>query len=261
MKKSLLFEALKVIVVFGLIWLIATYLPFFKSDKGGSVSHEKEEEIGDYIVAQIEKDSSFQVYKNAIVDSAIDIIEARLTDSTVKRNYNYQIIVFDNKMVNAFSIPGGYILVSKGLLNFVDSPEELAGVLAHEMGHIEKQHIIKKIIKEFGLAILTKGDRYALGEVSKTLTSTGFDRKQEKEADNYAFELLEKTNINPHVMASFFRRIIKPNDESEEKLDFLSTHPNSTARMRAALEYTVKPSFREKKINIDWNKVKASLKK
>ena len=95
-------------------------------------------------------------------------------DST---DYNYKIYVVDNPQINAFALPGGYIIVLRGLLEFTETPVELSAIIAHEMGHIEKKHIVKKLIRQFGIAILTSGDRQILQALSSTIISTGFDRE------------------------------------------------------------------------------------
>jgi beta-barrel assembly-enhancing protease len=178
-------------------------------------------------------------------------------------DFNYHFRVLNNSQINAFTLPGGNIFIYSGLIKYTQSPEELAAVIAHEIGHAEKRHVIIKLEKEFGLAvlfsILTGNNGTILTEISRTATSAVFDRKQESEADAYAFQLLEKSGIDPLAFATLFRRI---NDEQgTNSLDFaiLRTHPDNNSRIKAAMEYKTEESFKSKPFNIDWKKIKTSL--
>lgn len=105
----------------------------------------------------------------------------------------------------------GEVYINRGLISFCDSPEQLAAVLAHEIGHVEKRHTISKLIKEFGIGLLftiiSGGDPFLLTDLFHTTVSTAFDRSYEKEADQFALNLLEEAKISPTAMASFFRKL------------------------------------------------------
>src|SRR5690606_24136018 len=120
------------------------------------------------------------------------------------------IVVGRNESVNAFALPGGNIVILSGLLEFSENPEEVAAVLAHEMAHVEKRHVVDRLLKEFGMqvvfGVLTGGDLVVLSEISRTVTSTFFDRRQEEEADEFALELLHRCNISPRALGTLFRR-------------------------------------------------------
>lgn len=165
--------------------------------------------------------------------------------------------------MNAFTIPGGNIYVFKGLISFCDSPEQLAAVLAHEMGHVEKRHTVDRLVREFGLSILfsimTGGDSVLLSDVYQTLISTGFSRSQEKEADQFALELLEDANISPKSIASFFRKLNRENLAYNEKIELIMTHPHNNARIKASLAYEVDVDFKEIPLDLNWEKIKRAL--
>lgn len=267
MKKSILFDLFKLIALFGLIWAGFTFFPIFTLDKNDfELSVEKEEKLGKLIVEDIlENDGKTKLLNNPKVDSAMAIITKRLVENIGLTDYEYKIKVIDSPEINAFTLPGGNIFVYSGLLEFSEHPEEVAAVLSHEIGHAEKKHVIQKLAKELGLTILfsaiTGGDRVILGEISRTAASTVFDRGQEKEADDYSFSLMEKAKINPVALATFFRRINAKGGSYNENLELLMTHPNNNSRIKAALEYKVASGFKIKEFDIDWQAVKASLKK
>jgi predicted Zn-dependent protease len=199
------------------------------------------------------------------LDDAMATISDRLLRGLQGSKYYYKFIVVDTETVNAYTLPGGTIIVFSGLIEFAKSPEELAAVLAHEIGHAERNHVTKKLIKQVGLEVLmgssSGGDTLLLSELVKTMASMVFDRRQEQEADEFAMELLLKTKINPRVIASFFRRARENQSSLEAELEMLSNHPETGSRIRAALQYSVPPDTKFEAFEIDWERVKKSLVK
>ena len=265
MKRSIIIELGVLLIIFTAIWAVLVYVPIFpeKINFDIDIPIEKEEKLGDLLAKIIL--SSDNELNSSKVDSAIFIIQNRLIDAVGVTDYDYKIRVIDNPAVNAFAIPGGNIFIFSGLIEFIETPEELAAILAHEIGHVENRHVVKKLAKELGLNILftiiTGNDNIILKEISKTATSTIFDRKQEREADKYAMELLVNSNINPKVIASFFLKISREKGSIDEKLEFLMTHPHNNSRIKASLEYKIPDDFEEKSIGIEWEKVKEAVKR
>ncbi|MCH8319106.1 MAG: M48 family metallopeptidase, partial [Bacteroidetes bacterium] len=134
---------------------------------------------------------------------------------------------------------------------------------AHEIGHVEHRHVVTKLIKEFGLtllfSVLTGGDAVVLSEIGKTTISTVFDRKQEKEADLYALDMLTKSNISPQSLAAFFRRLKREKGSYNENLEIFMTHPHVNSRIKSSIEYKVPEDFESIDFDIDWEKVKKSI--
>lgn len=147
--------------------------------------------------------------------------------------YKYEII-HDDKTVNAFCTPGGYIYVYTGLLKFVDNEATLAGVLGHEIAHAERRHATKRITKAYGVQILLA---IALGEQPSQvaeITANLFaglallanSRSDETESDEYSFKYLQSTEYYPGGIKFFFEKIQQEHGRrggSFERL--LSTHP------------------------------------
>jgi Zn-dependent protease with chaperone function len=152
--------------------------------------------------------------------------------------HHYRWFVANKKEINAFASPGGIVVVNTGLLRAISSPEELAGVLAHEIAHAELRHSLKGMAKSLGLrtlAALILGDYggTALAEGMKKLAELGFSREAEREADQEGLRRLAAARIDPQGMVRFFALL-----EKERQLtppQFLSTHPSNAERI-AALE-------------------------
>lgn len=219
-----------------------------------------EEKLSEAVESSIISDEN-SIIKNDSVENAIALISSRLLNSIDNSNYNYQFTIIDNTDVNAFTIPGAKIFICKGLISFADSPEEVAAVLAHEIGHAEKRHVVNKIAKELGLGIIftliTGGDPSIVTEIIRLVASTGFDREQEKEADEFALQLLEKSGIHPKHMESFFKKINELNDVNMPEL--FMTHPDSDKRAEKAASYKISDDFKEHSFNMDWESIKAQL--
>lgn len=259
MNQKLLRDLLLLLLLFGAIWMVLAKTSLLPK-KTSVISVEKEERIGEkYTDFLFDKDPTFNKYVDSQIDSIIHIVTDTLIIALGETEYDYHFYVFDHNMINAFTLPGGNVLISKGLLEHVETAEELAAVIAHEMGHVENRDVISKLIKELSIQILTSGDTYVLGEVTKIATSTSYDRKQEREADEFALKLLEQANIEPRVMATFFRRLLEEYKDIPEELEFLSTHPNLSNRIKEVLEYTPTEGFIPDTLDINWNDVKTML--
>ncbi len=268
MRKSIVRDLLILVGIFAVLWIGFSYLPFFKSSSDASMlSIANEEKLGKIISDAIEHDPTTTVYSDPTVDSAVGIIKSRLVSNIGLTEYDYHIKVIESPVINAFTIPGGNIYVYSGLVDFCESPEELAAILSHEIGHAEKRHVVSKLGKELGLSILfsviSGGDGVMISEIGRTALSTVFDRGQEKEADDFSFALMEKAKLNPKSMSAFMRRLREKYASVEkysEKMEWLSTHPNTSSRIKSALEYKTAPGFKEQPFSMDWKRVKESLK-
>lgn len=269
MSKSTIRDLVILIAIFAVLWIGFSYLPFSKSSFNGAsaISFENEEKLGKILAEELEKAPHIKICSNPALDSAVGIIKSRLVANIGLTEYDFHIKVIENNTINAFTIPGGNLYIYSGLIEFCETPEELAAVLAHEMGHAEKRHVVSKLIKELGISILFSvtggGDAVMISEIGRTALSTVFDRGQEKEADDFSFSLMEKSKLNPKSMSSFMRRLREKNaaiEKYSDNMEWLMTHPNINSRIKAALEYKTAPGFIAQPFLMDWKRVKDSLK-
>lgn len=170
------------------------------------------------------------------------VVEKVLNSPEVKKRgvYPYQVeIIHDDKTINAFCTPGGYIYVYTGLLKFLDNEASLAGVLGHEIGHAELRHATKRITAAYGvqiaLAVALGQNPGMLEQIAANLfTNLGFlknSRDDEMESDNVSMTYLRSTEYYPGAIRYFFDKINgsgKGRASDLEKL-FL-THPPSNER-------------------------------
>lgn len=260
MKEKLFRDVFILCIIFGGIWAAFTYIPWFPEDVSVDFPIEKEKQLGDMVLEQmLGDDPSCQPIKNPSLDSAIWVISNRLLDSIGLTEYDYNIIVVRKSSVNAFALPGGHIVVHAGLIEFSENPEEVAAVLAHEMAHVEKRHVIDRLVKELGITVifgvLTGGDAVILSEISKTVTSSYFSRRQEEEADDFALDLLHRCDISPRALGTLFRRM----NRSHAELELLMSHPATNSRIKTSFEYELEEGFENRPFDLDWQAVKETL--
>jgi Zn-dependent protease with chaperone function len=139
--------------------------------------------------------------------------------------------VVDLPMTNAFALPGGTIVIFDPLIEEAEGADEVAGVLAHEIAHIEKRHVTQALIRHYGVGLLLAGLGGTTGGNVDLFASAGHSRAAETEADTTAISMLRRAGINPSATAAFFKRVAGKN-EPEGALSYLSSHPVSAERRR-----------------------------
>lgn len=264
MGEKLVRDIVILVLIFGAIW--AGFAYFSKDWKTPSIeiSREQEQKLGDIMAKKVvltQWENITAQYPK--VDSAYRIIYGRLLNQVPLPAYNYRFYILRDTTINAFTIAGGHIFVFEGLIKFCESPEELAAVLAHEIGHAEKKHITKKLAKELGIeavgTILGGGDDNVIKEAGKLVLSKRFDREYEKQADHFAIDLLEKAGISPYKLASFFRKLNEAGLAYDDDLEFMMTHPHNDSRIKDILGHQPAAGFNEKPFVMDWKDIQQSL--
>ncbi len=177
--------------------------------------------------------SQLKLLESGAAHDAVQQIGQRLTQGS---RYSYEFHVVDDDTLNAFALPGGVVVVHDGLINATHRPEELAGVLAHEVQHVELRHSLKGLVKNAGLTVLwawLTGDvgSTLAGQAARQLTSLKFSRDAETQADHHGFDTLVAKGIDPAGMPAFFK--IMADKAADAPVAFMSTHPLSTEREAA----------------------------
>ena len=142
-------------------------------------------------------------------------------------------IIADDKTLNAFCTPGGYIYVYTGLIKFLDAEHELAGVMGHEIAHAALRHSTRQMTQAYGIAALSsiitgKSSPGLIEQIAQGLLSLKFSRNHETEADHYSVVYLCGTDYDAAGAAGFFKKIAEKGGSVPE---FLSTHPDPGNRI------------------------------
>ncbi len=206
------------------------------------------------------------VLKEGHAVSAVQEMTQRLTDKISHNPYKFQVSVVQSAVVNAFALPGGYVVVYTGLIKKAESGEEVAGVLSHELNHVLQRHGLARMVKMLGLAAVVSivvGDQQGLiglaKELGLNLVTLKFGREQETEADLTGIRLLSDARIAPEGMIGFFERL---SDKDKARVELFSTHPMSAARAeRLKAELAALPTRSSQPFTFDWKTVQDSLAK
>lgn len=209
-----------------------------------------EENIGRTITRSM--DEGFGRCTSADGKKALEKMTARLSASPMIRDVKFRIEVVDNGQVNAVALPGGNIRIFRGLLRDAAGPDEVAGVLAHEMGHVAERHVMEGLIEQVGMAALAEMLTGGGGEIAAVLTRFRYSKEKEQQADEFAVALMQDRQIDAAPLAGFFDRLaVIEKDASSKKTDpqetaedgpgfmketwddiagFFRTHPDSVSR-------------------------------
>jgi beta-barrel assembly-enhancing protease len=241
--KRIFIELFVLLAIGGLLWVAFAF--FVKlPEKPVLLSAVNEKAIGERYTNAILSISGFEKVNNLFVDAIIDTTIQRISQAQENPKYSYDIVLIDNEMINAFALPGGYIIITKGLVDFCDTADELIAVICHEVGHIENRHVVTRLVKDIGLDLLTSGDTFVVGEIAKAILSSGYNRKQEEEADEFACQLLSSLGLEPRTLASFFRRLKDKGLEGPlGQFEMVSSHPNFDSRIKSVLSFKVPHNF------------------
>lgn len=262
MIKKILFQGFLLIGLLALIWFGLSRIDFMKWFDIEQTTINTEEKLGDMLWESIEK--SEKIVRNDSILNGVDSLVGHLLDKNDISRKKIKVHVIEKAEVNAFAFPGNHLVVYTGLINECRNETELAGVLAHEIAHIEKRHVMEKLVREIGLAAILSiagGDVGMIGEVLRTLTSSAYDRSLETEADLTAADYLIKAKMSPEPFAELMFRLAAGTD-MPDALYWVSTHPESEERAKAILTYSKKhqvkpiPVLRESQ----WTAMKNAVK-
>ena len=224
-----------------------------------------EESLGDAVVDDIARifgaitDGEVKRCETADGRLALDILTGLLVNQ-VKSPYRFEVIVLDVDMVNALAAPGGRIVIFKKLLTEAKSQDEVAGILAHEMGHVISRHPTEAVARSMGISlvfnVLIGGlGSGATGAVGQALVSSAYSRDAERDSDLIALNILSGAQISPKGFADFFGRTAKEEGGAMRAMSFISSHPPTNERAKAARNATpanVQPALSD----TNWNALK-----
>ena len=201
---------LVVVAVLGIPVLALTNVPWITAGIAGRIPADWEISLGASTFSQYESE-------NVLVDppAALEHLDALiepLIAAAPSDRYEFHVSIAHDSEVNAFALPGGYIVINSGLILAADDADEVLGVLSHEMAHVTEQHGLRMIIGASGAFVLVQalfadvsGLLAIVVNAAPLLISQSYSRGFESEADEKGFELLDGAGIDPRGMVSFFR--------------------------------------------------------
>ena len=247
------------------IFFLTFTLPRLAGPLAENIPMEWEEELGEQVVGLLTE--IFATETNSCTNLEGIAALRKLTDrlnKTVDTQYEFKVRVMRSKIVNAFAAPGGHIVILSGLIKKAETSDEVAGVLAHEMGHVIKRHPTKALIHAQGWSLLlsaltgfsTSNDNLASG-IALNLATSSYSRKNEAEADSVAKGILIKARINKSGLLTFFERLrLEAKPESTGIFRYFATHPSLKDRINAIRSKSneeYEPALKKK----EWNALQA----
>lgn len=203
-------------------------------------STDKEVQMGQAIAKQVEKE--YKLADDPLIQKRVEEIGKKIASVSDRKEIDYTFKVLDDEEVNAVSLPGGFVYVNKGLIDKIASDDELAGVLAHEVGHVVARHSIKKLQALQGYSILRilLGQAPGGGEVGNAADAAflelllGYARDDELLADRLSARYLKLAGYDPRGMINFLEKLQEINRRKPlMPRSYLKTHPYVPDRIRA----------------------------
>lgn len=221
------------VIAIPLLWVLYTKgVPALAGPLTHVIPFAWEQDLGNALLSELAPpDTRCTDYR---IQEKVDALLHALIAQIGATPHSFQVTIVDQPIMNAVALPGGNIIIFRGLLEKTETPEELAGVLAHEIQHILQRHGMRLLVQNMTLGLIigaltgdVSGIMAFVLEGTHMLQSLSYNRTAEEEADQKGMELLVEAGINPKGMLSFFKymqhqRANGPNDHLGQ---YLSTHP------------------------------------
>jgi predicted Zn-dependent protease len=211
---------------------------------GGCVTEQREVMIGNQIAAQV--NAQVPLVQDVPLNLYINDLGRMLASRSQRPDLKYQFYIVDTPALNAFALPGGHVYVNRGLIERTKDISELAGILAHEIGHVAARHGAENLQRQMRTRsmatvmyqiVLNRGpmlNQEALN-LGGALWQAQNSRADEAEADRLAVDYLVKSGVDPRGMLSLFSALWEEEQHAAvgEQVSWFSTHPNTAQRMQA----------------------------
>jgi len=215
---------------------VTVYNPATEKKEIYFIDDKSEVSIGKSIAPQVIKDN--HIIKDYLLNKKVERIGEKIARVCDRDYLDYHFYIIDEKGINAFSLPGGYIFVNKEAVNAL-SENELAFVLAHEIGHVCARHAVKRLQASLGMNLVLS---LALKDVESVvvrdavdiiynLVTLGYSRQDEFLADSLAVKYTYKAGYNPEAGVTLMEKL-KRSKKNNYTLIFLRSHPPIPQRIK-----------------------------
>ena len=233
-------------ILFLILFGVSPWVPVFcAANPVYALTLEEEQKLGEQVVREVE--ARFTMIRDPLLLNYLNRIGQEILQKTGSIPYPFRFYLLKDPQLNAFSVPGGHIFVTTGIVEVMDSEGELAGLLGHEIAHVTARHIAKRMEREKKinlasmaaiLASIFAGDPRIASAVITTSLATGislslkYSREDEEEADNYGFKYMTRDGYNPEEMSVLLGKLRKWGGFGSEVIPaYLLTHPGIGERI------------------------------
>ncbi len=244
--KKISFEFVVILIFFFSTWFLLFQVDYLRVFNIKQLSRENEYKLGNYLWTVFSKADT--VVENDSLVATLNIIKKRICEKNNIIADSIKIHVLRKSDVNAFALPGNHLVIYTGLIEKCDNPEELAGVMAHEIAHMELHHVTRKLLKELGLSLILSTSSGSAGgemvkQIAKLLSSSAYDRNIENEADRYAVLYMIKANIAAEPFADLMIKLSEDAQNIPDAVYWISTHPDSKERANTIRQQAKKTKY------------------
>jgi predicted Zn-dependent protease len=210
---------------------------------GCSVSQDEEVELGRRNAEQVE--AQLPLVRDPIATNYVQALGSSIARTATRRDLDWRFRIVDSRQINAFALPGGFIYVNRGLIERAEQLDELAGAIAHEIGHVELRHAARQIEKQTKTGVAVElGCRLTdlcNSDVARAAIQVGgaalfarYSRYDEAEADSEAVQLVVDAGIDPQGIPALFNRLLEERRRSPARIEvFFASHPLEEDRIVA----------------------------
>jgi predicted Zn-dependent protease len=199
-------------------------------------SPAEEKQIGEKYAPEMEKQMGGEI-ENAELQSYINQVGQKIAKASHTPNAHFEYAALNDKAVNAFALPGGYIYITRGMLEQLNSEAQLAAILGHETAHVTARHSAQAISEQIGMELLigaistekTGQGVVTVAKLGSELIDLKYSRTHESEADSIGLDYMVKAGYNPIGMAQTME--ILQRKSGSKSFEWLSTHPNPQNRL------------------------------
>ena len=174
---------------------------------------------------------------NELLQKYIDSVGQKIARVSHRPDVNYHFTAINHKTINAFAMPGGYVFVTKGMLEKLDSESQLAGVLSHEITHVVARHSAEAISRQTGLQMILITAAASTGspgaaqaaDAARQIIGLQYSKEDERQADLTGMNYMVTAGYDPNGMVETMQML--QHEEQSGPIDFLSSHPSSYSRI------------------------------
>ncbi|MHC4617727.1 MAG: M48 family metalloprotease [Planctomycetota bacterium] len=189
--------------------------------------------VGRRYAPEVEKQLGGRINNNAL-QNYVDSVGQRIARVSHRPSLEYHFVALDHKSVNAFALPGGYLFITRGMLEKLETEAQLAGVLAHEVVHVVARDTMNAMSNQIGMelllaaAVMSSGTSPPRGvmtaaQVTRQIVSLQYSRDDENQADLAGLDYMVRAGYDPYATVQTMRMLEKQNRRSQ--IEFFSTHP------------------------------------
>ena len=212
------------------------------------IGEQHDKKIGSRYAPEIEKQMGGKL-KDQALQEYINNVGQKIVRASHRPHSGYEFAALNDSSVNAFALPGGYIYITRGMLEKLDTEAQLAGILAHETTHVVARHTAAAMSRQIGMFLLLAGaatagpgaDEMAAATVTAQIIDLRYTRADEQEADISGLNYMVRAGYNPYGMVEVMEMLQAEN--KDHPVEFFSTHPipenrilYMTARIQTAFD-------------------------